>query len=346
MAQSSSSTRTSSLHGLPAPKAASLSKEADASPTKVGTGKPPAVSATGGGAAGSSVVRGSGASDPQLENDTLDSKIDRLINARLEALLSHKLATAGAVAALPSPSAKPKAPANAPVGHGMLAELRANVGGGLGKAARTQTKEKAEPEEDGEEEDDDGQEAGGEDFTPASDSSTESKQKRLAAEILERIEPYGSVKSWVKMYEWKNARNRRECEAIAQAVDALRAEGATTSSLGLEILLRRLSGVQLADLTGKWEACESVAWSSLGNSLLPRTELRRVLKDADQMSRLTAASAAAGGKKTYGARDRDQPAFGATKSKGSWAKKTSSGGTSGSTTAKSSSASAAAPTAK
>jgi len=41
-------------------------------------------------------------------------------------------------------------------------------------------------------------------------------------------------------------------------VDALRAEGATTSSLGLEILLRRLSGVQLADLalqsskSGKW----------------------------------------------------------------------------------------------
>lgn len=263
------------------------------------------------------------------ESDTLDAKIDRLISARLDAVLSQKLATAGAVAALPTPSTKPKAPANALVGHGMLAELRDNVGGGLGKAGRTQAKENPEPE-DGDD-DDDGQDGGGEVDTPAAgaDASTDSKQRRLAAEILERVEPYGSVKSWVKMYEWKNSRNRRECEAIAQAVDALRAEGATTSSLGLEILLRRLSGVQLADLTGKWEACESVAWSSMGNSLLPRAELRRVLKDADQMTRLTATSASANAKKSFGSRDQTPSSYGANKPKGQWAKKPQSGGANG-----------------
>ena len=63
----------------------------------------------------------------QSELDTLESKIDRLLTSRLDALLSKKLATAGAIASLPAPSTKPKAPANAPVGHGMLAELRANV---------------------------------------------------------------------------------------------------------------------------------------------------------------------------------------------------------------------------
>lgn len=329
MAHSSSTTRVSSLHALPAPKSASLSKEDESSPTKSGTGKPLAVSATGGGVSSATYARGSGASDVASESDTLDAKIDRLISARLDAVLSQKLATAGAVAALPTPSTKPKAPANALVGHGMLAELRGNVGGGLGKAGRTQAKENPEPE-DGDD-DDDGQDGGGEVDTPAAgaDASTDSKQRRLAAEILERVEPYGSVKSWVKMYEWKNSRNRRECEAIAQAVDALRAEGATTSSLGLEILLRRLSGVQLADLTGKWEACESVAWSSMGNSLLPRAELRRVLKDADQMTRLTATSASANAKKSFGSRDQTPSSYGANKPKGQWAKKPQSGGANG-----------------
>jgi hypothetical protein len=275
----------------------------------------------------------------------MDAKIDRLISARLDTLLAQKLTTAGAIAALPTPSTKPKAPANAPVGHGMLAELRGNVGGSLGKAGRTQTKEKDEPE-DGDD-DDDGHD-GGEEFTSNRDSESpaESKQKRLATEILERVEPYGSVKSWVKMYEWKNARNRRECEAIAQAVDAFRAEGATTSSLGIEILLRRLSGVQLADLTGKWEACESVAWSSFGNSLLPRSELRRVLKDADQMSRLTAASSSPNAKKTFGARDRVSTPFAANKPKGQWAKKPSSSGSAGAKPAKGSSTSDAESTTK
>jgi hypothetical protein len=324
MAQSSSSnTRQSSLHSLPAPKSASSSKEADSSPSKSGTGKPSGVTMTSGGLTYAAAAKGSGG---ESEVDTLDSKIERIISARLEALLGQKLATAGAVAALPNPSIKPKAPANAPVGHGMLAELRANVGVGLGKAGRAQTKENDEPEDA--DDDADAQDMGGEDFTSggAAESSVESKQKRLAADILERVEPYGSVKAWVKMYEWKNARNRRECEAIAQAVDAFRAEGATTSSLGIEILLRRLSGVQLADLTGKWEACESVAWSSFGNSLLPRAELRRVLKDADQMTRLTATTASTSAKKTFAPRDRDHSASGGAKSKGQWVKKAPLGG--------------------
>src|SRR5690349_15419644 len=132
MAQSSSSNaRQSSLHSLPAPKSASSSKEADSSPSKSGTGKPSVVTMTSGGLTYAAAAKGSGG---ESEVDMLDSKIERIISARLEALLGQKLATAGAVAALPNPSIKPKAPANAPVGHGMLAELRANVGVGLGKA--------------------------------------------------------------------------------------------------------------------------------------------------------------------------------------------------------------------
>ena len=83
---------------------------------------------TSGGLTYAAAAKGSGG---ESKVDMLDSKIERIISARLEALLGQKLATAGAVAALPNPSIKPKAPANAPVGHGMLAELRANVGGGL-----------------------------------------------------------------------------------------------------------------------------------------------------------------------------------------------------------------------
>jgi hypothetical protein len=319
---SSNSVRQSSLAQLPPPKSAAA-KEAESSPGK--DSKRAAASTSGGAAAGS--VPGSVASD-----ETLDSKIDRLIAARVEALLGKKLATAGAIAALPAPSTKPKVPANALVGHGMLTELRDNVGVGLGKVKRTQTKED-EPDEDDEE---DGAVDGFADSDPvAATDSSDSKVKRLAPEILERIDVYGSAKSWVKMYDWKISRNRREAEAIAQAVDALRAEGLPVSSTGLEILLRRLSGIQLADLTGKWEACESVAWCSSGNSLLPRAELRRVLKDADQMSRLTAVSSSVTPKRAYN--NRDQPAVSsANKPKGQWAKKTSSGVSNGSSKTESS----------
>jgi len=65
------------------------------------------------------------------------------------------------------------------------------------------------------------------------------------------------------------------------------AEGTPVKSTGIEILMRRLSGVHLADQHSEWQLADSVAWNPLGNSLLPRAEVTRALKEADQLKRLT-----------------------------------------------------------
>jgi hypothetical protein len=51
--------------------------------------------------------------------------------------------------------------------------------------------------------------------------------------------------------------------------------------------MRRLSGVHLADQHSERQLADSVAWNPLGNSLLPRDEVTRALKEADQLKRLT-----------------------------------------------------------
>jgi hypothetical protein len=80
-------------------------------------------------------------------------------------------------------------------------------------------------------------------------------------------------------------RNKFECEALAEGIDMLRTEGVPDNSLGLEILLRRLTGVHTADSSGSWGAADAVAWSSHGGSLLPRQTLRAAYKDAEIMKR-------------------------------------------------------------
>jgi hypothetical protein len=107
--------------------------------------------------------------------------------------------------------------------------------------------------------------------------------------MLKQCQLYGSLQSWVKVTTFKNSRNRHECEAIAQAVDALLSEGVPSSSLGIEVLLRRLSGVHLADQVGEWRVCESVEWNAHGNSLLPPSVVAQALKDAERMKKLYAA---------------------------------------------------------
>lgn len=219
-------------------------------------------------------------------DDALAMKIDKLISSRLDKLLEKKLA----IATLPKP-AKLKANTNAPVGQGILGQLQANAG--LDQA----------------DEDEDTDDISDADAPPraaaptaaaaaaavaaaaaaaASAHSAKSKTpNRVAAAMLETCSYYPSVLTWVKVTTWTSARNRHECEAIAQAVDALLKENIPKNSLGLEILLRRMSGVHLADQTGEWRVAESVAWNAQGNSLLPREEVRRALKDAEQMKRLT-----------------------------------------------------------
>jgi hypothetical protein len=134
----------------------------------------------------------------------------------------------------------------------------------------------------------------------SSKSRSGSKQPRIAKSVLAKCRVYGSVLSWVKMTEWKAARNKHECETLALVVDLLLAEGVKSSSTALEVLLRRLSGVHLADTTGEWKACEAVQWNATSNSLLPRDEVKRALKDAETMKRLCSGGSGSTPKRAFG----------------------------------------------
>ena len=78
---------------------------------------------------------------------------------------------------------------------------------------------------------------------------------RMAPSILAHAKTFGSLIGWVRTVEWKHTRNKNECLALAQAVDLLLAEGVPVSSMGIELLLRRLNGVHLADSFNNWGVC-------------------------------------------------------------------------------------------
>lgn len=111
--------------------------------------------------------------------------------------------------------------------------------------------------------------------------------ERVAPAVLTQARAYGSMLNWVRTVQWKHQRNRNECAAIAEAVDVLLSEGVAADSLGIEILLRRINGVHLADSFNNWGVCTALPWTGPNNSLLPRNTLTSALKQAAQMEKLT-----------------------------------------------------------
>ena len=129
---------------------------------------------------------------------------------------------------------------------------------------------------------------------------------RMAPSILAHAKTFGSLIGWVRTVEWKHTRNKNECLALAQAVDLLLAEGVPVSSMGNELLLRRLNGVHLADSFNNWGVCTALQWTGPNNSLLPRAALTSALKQAAQMEKLTARTTKStfGQKSNYGQQGR------------------------------------------
>ena len=264
---STATVKTSSLAALPPParvSAAAAAGAAASSPSSAdrkGSGTTPTVSVAA-------------AADAALE-------------ARIAAIVEKRLSAAAAVSALPKTPARPKSSGG---GVGILAQLRNN--------ARLSDDDADAPDHvsDVDASDDDTEAAAPAVLAAAADPVAahagprrrDSRARiRIAAQMLRNCAPYGSVTSWVKQNEWKSGRNKHECEAVARAVDALLSEGTPVQSTGIEILMRRLSGVHLADQHSEWQLADSVAWNPLGNSLLPRAEVTRALKEADQLKRLT-----------------------------------------------------------
>lgn len=200
------------------------------------------------------------------------------------------------IGALPKASGKPKVTANAP---GLLAQLGTSVGvAGDDKDTDNDVEEISDAET----------EAGGDEevavatavpfavaarapqraqraTSQAPSSGSGALRERLATHMLAQSALYGSLQAWARMVQFNTLRNRNECEAIAQGVDALLKEGVPATSTGVEILLRRLAGVHMADQSGTWGVADAISWTAHGGSLLPRNVMRAAYKDAEVIKR-------------------------------------------------------------
>lgn len=275
---SSQTVKTSSLASLP-PPSSSHSRAVGAA------------AAAGAGAGAASSPAAADRRDHKTGGNTPSTTTaDSLLESRIEAIIEKRLAAMAAVKALPKTPAKPKVNTDARMGRGILTQLRDN--------ARLSDDDGDDADRVSDIEDSDAdKESPADDAVAAAavaasggarpSAAARRARARIAPHMLKNCALYGSVTSWVKQTDWKSGRNKHECEALARAVDALLAEGTSAKSTGVEILMRRLSGVHLADQHSEWQLADSVAWNPLGNSLLPRDEVTRALKEADQLKRLT-----------------------------------------------------------
>jgi hypothetical protein len=275
---STQSVKPSSLASLPPPS------------SSLGRGASAAAAAGAAAGAGSSPSAGDRRDYKSAGSTSSTSTADSLLESRIEAIIEKRLAAMAAVKSLPKQPAIPKVNTDARMGRGILTQLRDNarLSDDDGDCAdRVSDIEDSDTDKDAPAEDAAAVAAVPAPCSVARTSAARRARTRIASQMLRNCATYGSVTAWVKQTEWKSGRNKHECEALAGAVDALLAEGTSAKSTGIEILMRRLSGVHLADQHSEWQLADSVAWNPRGNSMLPRDEVTRALKEADQLKRLT-----------------------------------------------------------
>jgi hypothetical protein len=131
--------------------------------------------------------------------------------------------------------------------------------------------------------------------SPASDSSLKSAvlsslsiDDRLSSSVLAQMSVHGSFLKWFDKINWRNQRNRRECHFLCTVLDVLLEEGEVNEdSLALELLVRRLNGIHLADSTGNWEACSALQGAGPDHSLLSRDIVFKAIKQASKIDKLS-----------------------------------------------------------
>jgi len=199
--------------------------------------------------------------------------------AQISAMIDAKLATIGALNALPKPgtAAKPK-----PKPAGLVAQLMSAAGHASAHAEDADDKAQvsADAEADADADGDEGDDV--DDPTPVSSkakSNAVDLSKRIGAALWkEEIAPYQTALAYVRMNTFRDARNKHECESLSLALDEMVREKIPKSSLGFEILVRRLIGVRCAYEYKDWSYAESLAWKS-SHAVQNRGLLRQLLKD-------------------------------------------------------------------
>jgi hypothetical protein len=113
------------------------------------------------------------------------------------------------------------------------------------------------------------------------------KARRLGAGILESASLHGSFRTWCRNVEWKNARNKHEALGTSMALDSLLADGVSAELDGMEMLMRRLAALQLADATKQYSVTETMSFVPFGGtSLLRPDDMERELAKATRLQKM------------------------------------------------------------
>jgi hypothetical protein len=111
--------------------------------------------------------------------------------------------------------------------------------------------------------------------------------QRIGPSIYERARSLGSLTNWVALQDFKQARNKHECEVLAQALDQLLVEGLSFHhSDAMEILARRLAAVHLADQHTNWNLAKAIQLPTHQSSLLPLSQLNQAMRTASTIARV------------------------------------------------------------
>lgn len=112
-------------------------------------------------------------------------------------------------------------------------------------------------------------------------------QRPMADQFMRNALAQGDFSSLAQAFAahtWKHDRNKNECLTLARALDHLRRKTPRVTE-AVELLARRLAGVDIADDTGNWALCQALEGGSSHErqSLVPEDVMRGALKSVVQL---------------------------------------------------------------
>jgi hypothetical protein len=124
-----------------------------------------------------------------------------------------------------------------------------------------------------------------------------SSARRLAEEAF--MSASGSFSRWMSSVQFHTERNKNECVCLASVLDTAVKAGVSLQQDFMEMLVRRMLGVHIADQTGNWKACSALSLAGYGNTLVPPDVLKSIASEIHQLDKLQTDSSA---KSRYGSR--------------------------------------------
>ena len=111
-----------------------------------------------------------------------------------------------------------------------------------------------------------------------------SSTRRLAEEAY--LSASGSFSRWMSSVQFHAERNKNECVCLASVLDTAVKSGISLQQDFMEMLVRRMLGVHIADQTGNWKACSALSLAGYGNTLVPADVLKSIASEIHQLDKL------------------------------------------------------------